>query len=87
MYIQHACDGGEKRVGNYSLDGYCEEIHTAFEFHGCFWHGEFVVFSCIMVYEMLKKDFFLYRMSEMSYPRYREPRQSQHHGRTLPSDR
>ena len=41
MYIQHARDGGEKRVGDYSLDGYREEIHTAFEFHGCFWHGEF----------------------------------------------
>ena len=41
VYIQHARDGGKKRVGKYSLDGYCEEIHTAFEFHGCFWHGEF----------------------------------------------
>ena len=32
----------EKNDVNYWLDGYCEEIHTAFEFHGCFWHGEFV---------------------------------------------
>ena len=39
VYIQHARDGGEKRVGRYSLDGYCGEIHTPFEFHGCFWHG------------------------------------------------
>ena len=44
VYIQHARDGGEKRVGDYWLDGYCEEIHTAFEFHGCFWHGELVFF-------------------------------------------
>ena len=48
VYIQHARDGGEKRVGDYSLDGYCEEIHTAFEFHGCFWHGE-LFFSFIYI--------------------------------------
>ena len=34
--IQHVRNGGEKRVGNYSLDGYCEETHTAYEFQGCF---------------------------------------------------
>ena len=38
--IQHVKNGGEKRVGNYSLDGYCEETHTAYEFQGCFWHGK-----------------------------------------------
>ena len=42
--IQHAKNGGERRVGNYSLDGYCEETHTAYEFHGCFWHGKYYVF-------------------------------------------
>ena len=31
IYIQHARNGGEKRVGNYLLDGYHEETHTAFE--------------------------------------------------------
>ena len=30
VYIQHARHGGEKRAGKYSLDGYCEEIDTAF---------------------------------------------------------
>ena len=79
VYIQHARDGGEKRVCKYSWDGYCEEIHTAFEFHGCFWHGEFVFSStCFIEYEMLKNSF--HRMSEMLCSRYREPRQSQHHG-------
>ena len=34
--IQHVRNGGEKRVGKYSLDGYCEEFHTAYEFQGCF---------------------------------------------------
>ena len=42
--IQHAKNGGEKRVGNYSLDGYCQERNTVYEFHGCFWHGKYYVF-------------------------------------------
>ena len=40
IHIQHVKNGGEKRVGLYSLDGYCEENHTAYEFQGCFWHGK-----------------------------------------------
>ena len=40
IHIQHVRNGGEKRVGEYSLDGYCEEYHTAYEFQGCFWHGK-----------------------------------------------
>ena len=40
LYIQHVRNGGEKRVAPYSLDGYCEETNTAYEFQGCFWHGE-----------------------------------------------
>ena len=40
LYIKHVRNGGEKRVGPYSLDGYCEETNTAYEFQGCFWHGK-----------------------------------------------
>ena len=40
IHIQHVRNGGEKRVGKYSLDGYCEEYNTAYEFQGCFWHGK-----------------------------------------------
>ena len=40
IHIQHVRNGGEKRVGRYSLDGYSEETHTAYEFQGCFWHGK-----------------------------------------------
>ena len=40
IHIDHVRNGGEKRVGKYSLDGYCEEQHTAYEFQGCFWHGK-----------------------------------------------
>ena len=38
--MQHDRNGGEKRVGPYSLDGYCEETHTAYEYQGCYWHGK-----------------------------------------------
>ncbi len=37
--IQHARNSGERRVGNYRLDGFHEETNTAYEVHGCFWHG------------------------------------------------
>ena len=40
LYIKHVRNGGEKRVESYSLDGYCEETNTAYEFQGCFWHGK-----------------------------------------------
>ena len=40
LYIQHVRNGGEKRVAPYSLDGYCEETNTTYEFQGCFWHGK-----------------------------------------------
>ena len=39
IYVQHARNGGEKRVGRYFLDEYHEETHTAYEVQGCFWHG------------------------------------------------
>ena len=42
IYIQHIRNGGERRVGNYLLDGYHEETNTAYEFHGCFWHGNYI---------------------------------------------
>ena len=40
LCIQHVRNGGEKRFMDYSLDGYCEETHMAYEFQGCFWHGK-----------------------------------------------
>ena len=69
VFIQHALDGGEKRVGKYFLDGYCEEIHTAFAFHGCFWHGEFVFsFTCYCV-RNAKKETFLFTGCRKCYAR------------------
>ena len=53
IHIQHVRNGGEKRFGNYSLDGYCEETHTAYEFQGCFWHGKDLVMSRILSMEKI----------------------------------
>ena len=43
--IQHAINGGEKVIVDdqlgkkYSVDGFCEETNTVFEFYGCVYHG------------------------------------------------
>ena len=60
IHIQHVRNGGEKRVGRYSLDGYCEEYHTAYEFQGCFWHGKDCnVMNTLLILKNIK-PFFLY---------------------------
>ena len=62
--IQHVRNGGEKRFSNYSLDGYCEETHTAYEFQGCFWHGKDLAMSRILIYgENINVVFSLFRLS------------------------
>ena len=40
-YIQHVGNAGEYRVPGTTLtmDGYCQETNTVYEFHGYFWHG------------------------------------------------
>ena len=60
IHIQHVRNGGEKRFGNYSLDGYCEQTHTAYEFQGCFWHGKDLAMSCILIMEKNMNVFFLF---------------------------
>ncbi|XP_053381796.1 uncharacterized protein LOC128546133 [Mercenaria mercenaria] len=39
--IQHALNAGEFTIPNtkYKLDGYCHSTNTAYEFHGCQYHG------------------------------------------------
>ena len=32
--IQSAFHGGEKKIGNYKVDGFCSELNTVFEYHG-----------------------------------------------------
>ena len=36
--IQSAFHGGEKKIGNYKVDGFCSELNTIFEFYGDYWH-------------------------------------------------
>ena len=37
--IRHQDNGREKRIGKRRVDGWCAETRTAYQFHGCFWHG------------------------------------------------
>lgn len=37
--LEVACDGQEKRIGQYKLDGYSPSENKALEFYGCHWHG------------------------------------------------
>ena len=37
IYIQHARNSDERKIGQYYVDGYSEETKTIFEFMGCFW--------------------------------------------------
>jgi hypothetical protein len=37
--IRHAKNGGEVKIGPYTVDGYDEASHTVYEFYGCYWHG------------------------------------------------
>ena len=32
-------EGGEKKIGDYSLDRYIKEIHRGIEVHGCYFYG------------------------------------------------
>ena len=37
--IRHQVNGREKRIGKLPIDGWCAQTRTAYQFHGCFWHG------------------------------------------------
>ena len=60
--IEHVRNGGERRVGKYSLDGFCEERNTVYEFQGCFWHGKYYGASlrCIFLSNFFIFSFRLY---------------------------
>ena len=40
-YIQHVGNASEYHVPGttFTVDGFCQETNTVYEFHGCFWHG------------------------------------------------
>ena len=37
--IRHQVNGREKRICKLPVDGWCPETRTAYQFHGCFFHG------------------------------------------------
>ena len=37
--IMHQTNGREKRVGKLFVDGWCAATRTAYQFHGCYFHG------------------------------------------------
>ena len=39
--IRHKYNGKEKHIGQQQLavDGWCAQIQTVYQFHGCYWHG------------------------------------------------
>ena len=37
--LRHQVNGREKRIGKLLVDGWCSETNTAYQFHGCFYHG------------------------------------------------
>ena len=41
IHIRHALNSphGEKRIDNFSVDGFCEATNTVFEYYGCYFHG------------------------------------------------
>ena len=36
--IQSAFHGGEKKIGPYKVDSFCQALYTIFEFYGDYWH-------------------------------------------------
>ena len=50
--IQHVRNGGEYKIGSkkISVDGYCKETKTVYNFHGCFFHG------CIFCFKENRDD-------------------------------
>ena len=39
LSIRHQVNGREKRIGKLPVDGWCAETRTAYQFHGCYFHG------------------------------------------------
>ena len=37
--IRHQSNGREKRIGKLLVDGWCVNTRTAYQFHGCYFHG------------------------------------------------
>ena len=52
--IKHAKNMGEFQIGNFKVDGYDSSSNTAYEFHGCLWHGCLKCFKTDTYYTFLQ---------------------------------
>lgn len=57
LYIQHAENEGEYKIGRYKVDGYCKENNTCYEFQGDYFHGNPNIFSLNDYNKLLKCTF------------------------------
>ena len=59
--IKHALRGGEERLDidgkMYSVDGFCSELNTVFQFHGSFFHGSPKLYNADVINKMIGKTF------------------------------
>lgn len=55
IFIEHAMNVGEYKVGKYKVDGYCEDTKTAYQFHGDYWHGNPNIHDKDKINEICKK--------------------------------
>lgn len=57
IYIHHFLNSNEYRIPNsrYSVDGYCKETNTVYEFHGDYYHGNPKIYSCDIFNTKTKK--------------------------------
>ena len=57
IYIRHALNSNEYRIptSRYSVDGYCEETNTVYEFHGDYYHGNPKIYSSDVFNTKMKK--------------------------------
>ena len=67
--IKHALRGGEERLEingvGYSVDGYCPQLNTVFQYHGDFFHGNPSVYAADDVNKKVGKTFGeLYRKTQ-----------------------
>ena len=83
IHIQHVRNGGEKRVGRYSLDGYCEETNTVYEFQGCFWHGKWCNVMNVNFRKNINSFFSLHRLHGLLCQRNSQLCQSENNGATF----
>jgi len=45
IFIQHKFNGGEVKIYNMSVDGFCRSNNTVYEYLGCVWHGHNCYFA------------------------------------------